>query len=112
MTDDWRVRADFESRADKQRFLQWLEHTGLLEEFNVTPSGDVSSVFLYVPAEVAAERLVAALRNHFPTKRAPELELAIDCWLPDEQRWSGEPPPPPRVVSWVSKLLDALFGAL
>jgi hypothetical protein len=101
MRDDWRIRID---TAEGGHAESLLERLGLdlgsdeakrlareLEGHRLAVSRDGDTVFVYAESQAQAEqarRIVEAeLRDE-----GIDAQVQVERWLPDEERWSSEPP--------------------
>jgi hypothetical protein len=101
MSDDWRIRVELGETANAEALLGRLgvdlaeESRRLAEELKgrrLAVSNDEDTVFVYVdtPAEaVSARRIVEA---ELAEEGIEPTEVVSERWLPEEERWSGEPP--------------------
>jgi hypothetical protein len=101
MSDDWRIRVELGETANAEARLGRLgvdlaeESRRLAEELKgrrLAVSNDEDTVFVYVdtPAEaVSARRIVEA---ELAEEGIEPTEVVSERWLPEEERWSGEPP--------------------
>jgi hypothetical protein len=111
MRDDWRIRIQPAERAHAESLLERFgldlgsdEAKRLAEELEghrLAVSRDDETVFVYAdsaPQVEQARRVVdAELRDE-----GIEAEVAVEHWLRDEERWSGEPPQ----ETWEQEELD------
>jgi hypothetical protein len=101
MRDDWRIRIELPETAQAETLLGRLgldlgsdEAKRLareLEGHRLAVSNDEDTVFVYTESQAQAEQarkmVEAELRDE-----GIEAEVFVERWLPDEERWSGEPP--------------------
>ena len=106
-----RVRVDFTSLGDEHSFLDWWKDSRLMAEYADTPSGDGPTTFFYFSSDAGGEAFASALRQELQTLHTQPAEVVVEHWMPDEERWSGEPPRRSRVSTFLSDLLDAFFGS-
>jgi hypothetical protein len=101
MRDDWRIRIELPGAAHAETLLGRLGLGGGSEEarriaaelagHRLAVSNDEDTVFVYAESQAAAEQA----RNVVEAELADEgveAEVVLERWLPDEERWSGEPP--------------------
>jgi len=103
----WRVRVEFGSLAEKQRYLELWEESALAVNY-APPSGDGATAFYYVASESTAEELAAALSEEFPML---PLQVDVDRWIAEEGTWSSDATSS-RASGWFGAALDALFGGV
>jgi hypothetical protein len=101
MSENWRIRIELGESAQADTLLGRLgldlgsdEAKRLARELQghrLAVSNDEDTVFVYVDSSIQAEparKIVEAeLRDE-----GIEAEVVIERWLPEEERWSGEPP--------------------
>jgi len=101
MSDDWRIRIELGEAAHADTLLGRLgvdlgsdEAKHLAQELQghrLAVSNDEDTVFVYVDAAAQADQarkiVEAELRDE-----GIETEAITEHWLPEEERWSGEPP--------------------
>jgi hypothetical protein len=101
MSENWRIRIELGERAQADTLLGRLgldlgsdEAKRLARELQghrLAVSNDEDTVFVYVDSSIQAEparKIVEAeLRDE-----GIEAEVVTERWLPEEERWSGEPP--------------------
>jgi hypothetical protein len=101
MRDDWRIRIEPRESAHAETLLGRLgldlasdDAKRLAEELEghrlaVSRDGDTIFVYADAPAQAEQARLIveAELRDE-----GIEAQVEAERWLPDEERWSGEPP--------------------
>jgi hypothetical protein len=100
MTDDWRIRIELPEEGSAGTLLGRLgldlgsdEAKRLAEELEghrLAVSRDDEVVFVYADSQAQAERA----RQIVEAELADEgiaAEIQVERWLPDEERWSGEP---------------------
>jgi hypothetical protein len=101
MSDDWRIRVELGETAHADTLLGRLgldlgsdEAQHLAEELQghrLAVSNDEDTVFVYVDSAAQSDQtrkiVEAELRDE-----GIEAEAITERWLPEEERWSGEPP--------------------
>lgn len=101
MSENWRIRIELGESAQAETLLGRLgldlgsdEAKRLARELQghrLAVSNDEDTVFVYVDSSIQAEParkvVEAELRDE-----GIEAEVVIERWLPEEERWSGEPP--------------------
>jgi hypothetical protein len=101
MKDDWRIRIELRESVHANRLLGRLgvdlgsdeaQHLAKeLQGHRLAVSNDEDTVFVYADSSTQAEQarkiVEAELRDE-----GSEAEVITERWLPDEERWSGEPP--------------------
>src|SRR5207247_1056144 len=101
--DDWRVRVELEEERHATDFLARLgldlgsearELAKELEAHRLAVSNDADTVFAYAATRDAARKAAAIVRAELDDLGLKPRELAIEHWLHDEERWTGEPPAP------------------
>jgi hypothetical protein len=101
MSDNWRIRIELPEETQAGTLLDRLgldlgseEARRLakeLEGHRLAVSRDDEVIFVYADSQAQAERA----RQIVEAELADEgiaAEIQIERWLPDEERWSGEPP--------------------
>ena len=101
MSDNWRIRIELPEETNPGTLLDRLgldlgsdEARRLakeLEGHRLAVSRDDDVIFVYTDLQAAAERA----RQIVEAELADEgiaAEIQVERWLPDEERWSGEPP--------------------
>ncbi len=92
--DDWRLRIELADEADS--FLERLlnrdarELASALREHRLAVTRDGDTAFVYAPTRAQAEQAQAIVEQEL----GPEGTVALEQWLPAEERWSDEPPHP------------------
>jgi hypothetical protein len=101
MSDDWRIRIELGEAAHAETLLGRLgldlgsdEAQRLAKELQghrLAVSNDADTVFVYVDSGARADQarkiVEAELRDE-----GIEAEVIAERWLPEHERWSGEPP--------------------
>ena len=101
MSDNWRIRIELPEETNPGTLLDRLgldlgsdEARRLakeLEGHRLAVSRDDEVIFVYTESQAQAERA----RQIVEAELADEgiaAEMQVERWLPDEERWSGEPP--------------------
>lgn len=101
MSDNWRIRIELPEETSPGTLLDRLgvdlgsdEARRLakeLEGHRLAVSRDDEVIFVYTDSQAQAERA----REIVEAELADEgitAEIQVERWLPDEERWSGEPP--------------------
>jgi hypothetical protein len=101
MSDNWRIRIELPEETNPGTLVDRLgldlgsdEARRLakeLEGHRLAVSRDDDVIFVYTDLQAAAERA----RQIVEAELADEgiaAEIQVERWLPDEERWSGEPP--------------------
>jgi nucleotide-binding universal stress UspA family protein len=101
MSDNWRIRIELPEETNPGTLLDRLgldlgsdEARRLakeLEGHRLAVSRDDEVIFVYTDSQAQAERA----RQIVEAELADEgitAEIQVERWLPDEERWSGEPP--------------------
>jgi hypothetical protein len=101
MTDNWRIRIELPEEGNAGTLLDRLgldlgsdEAKRLakeLEGHRLAVSRDDDVVFVYTDSQAQAERARQIVEAELADEGIPG-EIQIERWLPDEERWSGEPP--------------------
>jgi hypothetical protein len=101
--DDWRVRVELEEERHATDFLARLgldlgsearELAKELESHRLAVSNDFDTVFVYAATRDAARKAASVVRAELGELDLEARELAVEHWLHDEDRWSGEAPAP------------------
>jgi len=101
MSDNWRIRVEL---SDERHAGTLLDRLGLdfgsdeakrlakeLEGHRLPVSRDGEIVFVYADAQAQAERARRIVEAELADEGI-DAEIRVEHWLPDEERWSGEPP--------------------
>jgi len=100
MGDDWRIQVDVEE-AHEQGLLErlgvdlWSEARELARELEgrrLVVSRDDETIFVYAGSREEAERARAVVEAELREAGAHGAVSEPERWLPDEERWTGEPP--------------------
>jgi hypothetical protein len=102
MSDDWRIRVELGKTANAETLLGRLgvdlgsdESKRLAEELKgrrLAVSNDEDTVFVYVDSPAAADRARQIVEAELADEGIQPEEVVNERWLPEEERWSGEPP--------------------
>jgi hypothetical protein len=102
MRDDWRIRIELE----EEHAPGFLERLGLdlgssarelareLEGHRLAVSRDENELFVYAESREQAERARAIVQAELEEQGLAARVSEPERWLPDEERWSDEPPEP------------------
>ena len=101
MSDDWRIRVELGETANAEALLGRLgvdlaeESRRLAEELKgrrLAVSNYEDTVFVYLdsPAELGRARQI--VEAELSDEGIEPTEVVNERWLPEEERWSGEPP--------------------
>jgi hypothetical protein len=101
MSDDWRIRVELGEQAQARTLLGRLgldlgsdEAKRLADELagrRLVVSNDEDTVFVYVGSAAEAEHARQIVEAEL-AEEAIQAQPVTERWLPDEDRWSGEPP--------------------
>ena len=101
MSDDWRIRIELGETAHADTLLGRLgldlgsdEAQRLAKELQghrLAVSNDEDTVFVYVNAAAQADQARKIVEAELQDEGI-EAEAITEHWLPEEERWSGEPP--------------------
>jgi hypothetical protein len=102
MTDDWRIRIELPEEQHAETLLGRLgldlgadEAKRLAEELKgrrLVVSRDENELFVYASSPAEAERARGIVEAELAEEGIEARTSAIERWLPEEERWSGEPP--------------------
>ncbi len=101
MSDDWRIRVELGETANAEALLGRLgvdlaeESRRLAEELKgrrLAVSNDEDTVFVYVDSPAEAESARRIVEAELAEEGIEPTEVVSEHWLPEEERWSGEPP--------------------
>lgn len=97
--DDWRIRIElppqtrvFDVPVDLSDEARGLARE--LEGRRLAVSRDGDTLFVYAPSRLEAERAHAVIDSVLHGQAIEAREGAIERWLADEERWSGDPAGP------------------
>ena len=115
MSDDWRIRVELPQAAHAETLLGRLgldlgsdEAKRLAEELagrRLAVSNDEDTVFVYAESQGQAERARGIVEAELADEGIAG-ELHLERWLPDQERWSDEPPD----ETWEQEELDRGFA--
>jgi hypothetical protein len=101
MSDDWRIRVELGETAHADTLLGRLgfdlgsdeaQHLAKeLQGHRLAVSNDEDTVFVYVDAAAQADQARKIVEAELQDEGI-EAEAITERWLPEEERWSGEPP--------------------
>jgi hypothetical protein len=101
MSDNWRIRIELPDEAHSGTLLERLgrdlgsdEARRLakeLEGHRLVVSRDDDVIFVYAESQAQAEQARRIVEAELADEGI-EAETQVERWLPDEERWSGEPP--------------------
>jgi hypothetical protein len=101
MSDDWRIRIELGEAAHAETLLGRLgldlgsdeaQHLAKeLQGHRLAVSDDEDTVFVYVDAAAQADQARKIVEAELQDEGI-EAEAITEHWLPEEERWSGEPP--------------------
>jgi hypothetical protein len=101
MSDDWRIRIELGEAVHAETLLGRLgldlgsdEAQHLVKELQghrLAVSNDEDTVFVYVDAAAQADQARKIVEAEL-LDEGIEAEAITEHWLPEEERWSGEPP--------------------
>jgi len=115
MKDDWRIRIELGESVHADTLLGRLgldlgsdEAQHLAQELQghrLAVSNDEDTVFVYVDSSVQAEQARKIVEAELQDEGI-EAELVTERWLPEEERWSGEP----SQETWEQEAVDHGFA--
>jgi hypothetical protein len=115
MSDDWRIRIELPQAAHAETLLGRLgldlgsdEAKRLakeLEGHRLAVSNDEDTVFIYAESQAQTETARAIVEAEL-AEEAIAGELHVERWLPEDERWSDEPPG----ETWEQEELDRGFA--
>jgi hypothetical protein len=101
MSDNWRIRIDPREAAHAETLLERLgldlgsdaaqRLAAELEGNRLAVSRDGDTIFVYSETPAQAEQARAIVEAELADEGL-EAEVDVERWLPDEERWSNEPP--------------------
>ena len=101
MSDDWRIRIELGEAVHAETLLGRLgldlgsdeaQHLAKeLQGHRLAVSNDEDTVFVYVDAAAQADQARKIVEAELQDEGI-EAEAITERWLPEEERWSGEPP--------------------
>jgi hypothetical protein len=102
MSDDWRIRIELPEEGHAETLLARLgldlgsdEAKRLareLEGHRLPVSRDENELFVYAASAAQAERARRVVEAELAEEGIEARVSEVERWLPDEERWSGEPP--------------------
>ncbi len=102
MSDDWRIRVELGETAQAETLLGRLglelgsdEAKRLADELKgrrLAVSNDEDTVFVYLDSPVELGRARQIVEAELSDEGLRPAEVVNERWLPEEERWSGEPP--------------------
>jgi hypothetical protein len=102
MKDDWRIRIELQEEQQAETLLGRLgldlgtdDAKRLAEELEgrrLAVSQDGNELFVYASSPAEAERARGIVEAELADEGIEAQTSAVERWLPDEERWSGEPP--------------------
>ncbi len=112
MSDDWRIRVELGETAHAETLLGRLgvdlatdEAKRLADELKghrLAVSNDEDTVFVYVDSPAAADSARQIVEAELADEGIKPAEVVSERWLPQQERWSGEPP----TETWEEEELD------
>jgi hypothetical protein len=111
MSDDWRIRIELGETVHAETLLGRLgldlgsdeaQHLAKeLQGHRLAVSNDEDTVFVYVDAAAQADQARKIVEAELQDEGI-EAEAITEHWLPEEERWSGEPPS----ETWEQEVID------
>jgi hypothetical protein len=102
MRDDWRIRIDLPEEQHAETLLGRLgldlgsdeakRLAGELEGRRLAVSRDGNKLFVYASSPAEAERARAIVEAELADEGLEAEISAVERWLEDEERWTGDPP--------------------
>jgi hypothetical protein len=102
MSDNWRIRVELGETAQAETLLGRLgvgggsdEAKRLADELKgrrLAVSNDEDTVFVYVDSPVELDHARQIVEAELSEEGIEAAETVSERWLPEEERWSGEPP--------------------
>jgi hypothetical protein len=101
--DDWRITVELaEEHGTGERLLERLgvvdsdaeELEDELREARLAATHEGRSVFVYADSAAQAEQARAVVERELREEGLEAREIRVERWLPDEDRWSDDPPGP------------------
>jgi hypothetical protein len=102
MSDDWRIRIELPEEGHAESLLGRLgldlgsdeaKHLAKeLEGRRLAVSQDDNELFVYASSAAEAERARKIVEAELADEGIEARTSAVERWLPDEERWTGEPP--------------------
>jgi hypothetical protein len=103
MSEDWRIRVDFDDEGDGTQLVEWFSARRLEAEERarlggrVVVSRDGPRVFLYADDEQQARDADGFVRAHLSSEGRPA-EVLLERWHPVEQDWRDPSVPLPETA--------------
>jgi hypothetical protein len=111
MSDDWRIRIELGEAVHAETLIGRLgldlgsdeaQHLAKeLQGHRLAVSNDEDTVFVYVDAAAQADQARKIVEAELQDEGI-EAEAITEHWLPEEERWSGEPPS----ETWEQEVID------
>jgi hypothetical protein len=111
MSDNWRIRIQPHEAEQGETLLERLgldlgsdEAKRLAEELQghrLAVSRDDDTIFVYAETQPQADQARVIVQAELSEEKI-EAEVEVERWLPEEERWSGEPPQ----ETWEQEELD------
>jgi hypothetical protein len=112
MSDDWRIRVELGESAHAETLVGRLgtdlaaeESKRLANELkgrHLAVSNDEDTVFVYVDSAAEAESAQQIVEAELTDEGITPTEVVSERWLPEEERWSGEP----QTETWEQEEVD------
>jgi hypothetical protein len=112
MSDDWRIRIELPEEGHAESLLGRLgmdlgtdeaKHLAKeLEGRRLAVSQDDNELFVYASSAAEAEHARKIAEAELADEGIEATTSAVERWLPDEERWTGEPPQ----ETWEQEELD------
>jgi ADP-heptose:LPS heptosyltransferase len=115
MSDDWRIRIELPQASHAETLFGRLglgggsdeakRLAGELQGHRLAVSNDEDTVFIYTESPGQTEQARAVVEAELAEEGIAS-ELHVERWLPEEERWSDEPP----AETWEQEELDRGFA--
>jgi hypothetical protein len=102
MKDDWRIRIELPEEGHVETLLGRLgldlgsdearQLVRELEGHRLAVSREGSELFVYASSRLEADKARAIIEAELAEEGIEARTSQVERWLPDEERWSGEPP--------------------
>jgi hypothetical protein len=102
MKDDWRIRIELPEEGNVETLLGRLgldlgsdearQLVRELEGHRLAVSREGSELFVYASSRLEADKARAIIEAELAEEGIEARTSQVERWLPDEERWSGEPP--------------------
>ena len=100
MKDDWRIRIELPEEGHIETLLGRLDLGSdearqlvrELEGHRLAVSREGSELFVYASSRLEADKARAIIEAELAEEGIEARTSQVERWLPDEERWSGEPP--------------------